>query len=128
MRGRRHFSCRSESCCVEPATCERIRSLDRTGRRIPTNRRSREEVGGFVPTPDIIVIGGSTGGPCALFVVIHTSPNTPTVLPEILTRAGQLPARHAVDGGAIERSRIYVARLTRLRPGCARAQLRTWHE
>lgn len=70
------------------------------------------------------MIGGSAGGlsalldlvrglpadfPAALFVVIHTSPDNPGVLPQILQRAGALPAALARDREAIEPGRIYVA-------------------
>ena len=73
---------------------------------------------------DIIVIGASAGGlavlcelisalppcfPAALFVVVHTSPDNPGVLPQILARAGVLPVAFARDGERIERGRIYVA-------------------
>jgi two-component system chemotaxis response regulator CheB len=77
-----------------------------------------------MPTRDIIVVGASAGGvqvltelvrglpkdlPAAVFVVIHTSPTSPSVLPQLLDRAGPLPAAHAEDGEAIAHSRIYVA-------------------
>ncbi len=73
---------------------------------------------------DIVVIGGSAGGvdvlrrlcaglpphfPAAVFVVIHLSPTSRSVLPELLTRAGSLPARHPVDGERIKPGTIYVA-------------------
>src|SRR6266513_3027413 len=73
---------------------------------------------------DIIVIGASAGGvqalqelmrglpadfPGAVFVVIHTSPSGPGVLPQILDRAGPLPAAHAEDGEKIRQGRVYVA-------------------
>ncbi len=73
---------------------------------------------------DIVVVGASAGGlsalvelirelprdlPAAVFVVIHTSPDNPSVLPQILGRAGLLPATQAVDSEAIEHGRIYVA-------------------
>src|SRR6266513_5714890 len=73
---------------------------------------------------DIIVIGASAGGvqalqelmrglpadfPAAIFVVIHTSPSGPGVLPQILDRAGPMPAAHAEDGQRIRRGRTYVA-------------------
>lgn len=73
---------------------------------------------------DIIVIGASAGGlsallelarglpegfPAALFVVVHTSPDNPGVLPQILRRAGPLPAVLASDNQAITTGRIYVA-------------------
>ncbi len=77
-----------------------------------------------MPTRDIVVIGGSVGGIEALreivkglppnfagsiFVVVHLSPETPSVLPEILERAGRLPASHPEDGEQIEAGHIYVA-------------------
>src|SRR6185312_5574063 len=73
---------------------------------------------------DIIVIGCSVGGvealqkvvgglpagfPGSLFVVLHIAPETYSVLPNILSRAGKLPARHAVDGELIRQGSIYVA-------------------
>jgi two-component system chemotaxis response regulator CheB len=77
-----------------------------------------------MPSHDIIVIGGSAGGveavaalvadlpthlPAALFVVIHFPPHSTSRLPDILARAGPLPAMHAVDGKEIAPGRIYVA-------------------
>jgi two-component system chemotaxis response regulator CheB len=73
---------------------------------------------------DIVVIGASAGGvaslvqitkglppdlPAAIFVVVHVSASFRSHLPEILARCGTLPVRHAVDGEAFERGRIYVA-------------------
>ncbi len=73
---------------------------------------------------DVVVIGGSSGGVEALlavvrglpadldasvFVVMHVSPRGRSVLPQILARAGSLPAAHAVDGEEILKRRIYVA-------------------
>jgi two-component system chemotaxis response regulator CheB len=77
-----------------------------------------------LPTHDIVVIGASAGGVealstlvaelppglrAAIFVVLHLSRGR-SVLPEILTRAGRLPAAHPADGDRIEYGRIYVAR------------------
>jgi two-component system chemotaxis response regulator CheB len=77
-----------------------------------------------VPTKDIIVIGASAGGiealrtiagglpkdlPASVFVVIHTSPQSPGVLADILDRAGALPATNAADGERIQPGKIYVA-------------------
>jgi two-component system chemotaxis response regulator CheB len=77
-----------------------------------------------MPARDIIVIGASVGGiealraitgglpkdlPAAVFVVLHTSPEAPGVLADILDRAGALPASFAVDGERILPGRIYVA-------------------
>jgi two-component system chemotaxis response regulator CheB len=45
----------------------------------------------------------------ALFIVMHTSPEHKSMLPEILSRAGGLPVVAAEDGCAIENRRIYVA-------------------
>lgn len=75
-------------------------------------------------TYDIIVVGASAGGVealatfvsqlprdlrAAVFVVLHLSRGR-SVLPEILTRAGDLPAVHPDDGDKIEQGRIYVGR------------------
>ena len=77
-----------------------------------------------MPRHDIIVIGASAGGiwsltqlvqhlpvdfPAPVFIVIHTSPQYPSCLPDILQASGKLPAVHAVDSTAIEPGRIYVA-------------------
>ena len=74
-------------------------------------------------THDIILIGASAGGvqaisalvadlpreiPAAVFVVLHLARGR-SVLPEILTRAGRLPAAHPVDGEHIRYGRVYVA-------------------
>jgi two-component system chemotaxis response regulator CheB len=72
---------------------------------------------------DIVVIGASAGGvqalsevvaklpedlPAAVFAVLHVGTGK-SALPEILTRAGKLPAGHPVHGEPIRRGRIYVA-------------------
>jgi len=71
-----------------------------------------------------VVLGGSAGAVEALIkiahglpadlgapvlVVVHVSPTVESHLPEILTRAGPLPARHAKHGEELEPNRIYVA-------------------
>jgi two-component system chemotaxis response regulator CheB len=73
---------------------------------------------------DIIVIGASAGGvealtnlvadlsrdlPASVFVVQHVPPWHRSQLPEILTRAGHLPAVHPYAEQSIEKGRIYVA-------------------
>ena len=73
---------------------------------------------------DIVVMGASAGGvetlarlvadlpaefPAAIFVVLHLLPTGHSALPEILDRAGPLPAATAENGDEIERGRIYVA-------------------
>ncbi|MDX6693478.1 MAG: two-component system, chemotaxis family, protein-glutamate methylesterase/glutaminase [Blastocatellia bacterium] len=75
-------------------------------------------------TRDIIVIGASAGGiealrtiarglpqdfPASVFVVLHTAPQSPGILADILARAGALPASNALDKEAIQHGRIYVA-------------------
>lgn len=77
-----------------------------------------------MPTNDIIVIGASAGGiealkeiagglptdfPASVFVVLHTAPDSPGVLADILDRAGALSAMNAVDGERIRPGRMYVA-------------------
>lgn len=73
---------------------------------------------------DIIVIGASAGGiealnrllgtlpgslPASLFVVLHIPAQATSSLPAILSRAGPLPAFHALDGAKIQPGQIYVA-------------------
>jgi two-component system chemotaxis response regulator CheB len=79
---------------------------------------------GHVPGHDIITIGASAGGveafkkivhelppalQAAIFVVLHISPEGPSVLPDILNRAGPLPALHPRDGDKIQLGKIYIA-------------------
>jgi len=74
---------------------------------------------------DIVVIGASSGGieaiqkivralpadlPASLFVVIHTAPYSPFLLPGILNRAETLLAVESQDGMTIQPGRVYVAR------------------
>jgi two-component system, chemotaxis family, protein-glutamate methylesterase/glutaminase len=73
---------------------------------------------------DIIAIGASAGGvealkelvsglpadlPAVIFVVLHVSAHGTSVLPHILSRAGELPAHHAYDGQVFKPGNIYVA-------------------
>ena len=75
------------------------------------------------PLPSIIVIGASAGGiealralvaglpadlPAAIFVVLHIG-NHPSILPQILTRSGPIPAVHPQSGEPIASGKIYVA-------------------
>ena len=73
---------------------------------------------------DIIVIGASAGGidalkivaaalpkdlKAAIFITLHVAPYSEGILPEILGRAGVLPASNAKDWEPIHRGHIYVA-------------------
>jgi len=73
---------------------------------------------------DVFVVGASAGGvealvslvkclpedlPAAVFVVIHFPAHSPSLLPQILSRAGRLPAAHAADGDLIQPGKIYIA-------------------
>lgn len=77
-----------------------------------------------MPNHDIIVVGASAGGvealvtlvrnlprnlPAAVFVVLHVPPQAPSMLPQILGRAGALTAQHGVDGAPIEHGHVYIA-------------------
>jgi len=72
----------------------------------------------------LVVIGASSGGldalrsllaglpatfPAALCIVIHTSPESPGVLPQILGRVSRLPVVQACNGQRLENGRVYVA-------------------
>ena len=73
---------------------------------------------------DIVVIGASAGGiealkeitsnlapdlDAAIFIVVHLSPESSGLLPNILNRHSKIPAHQAEDGEAIRPRRIYVA-------------------
>ena len=73
---------------------------------------------------DIIVIGGSAGAlevlmavlqglpgslRAAIFIAVHTSPDSEGALPQILRRSCNLPVAHPENGMAIEAGRVYVA-------------------
>ena len=77
-----------------------------------------------VATHDIVVIGASAGGVealstvlaglprdlrAAVLVVLHLARGR-SMLPEILSRAGRLPAAHPEDGDPLEYGKVYVAR------------------
>ncbi len=87
---------------------------------------------------DIIVVGTSAGGvealralvsglprdfPGSVFVVMHTAPDSPGVLAQILDRWGALPARNAENRTRIRPGHVYVAPPDRhllLEPGVMR--------
>ena len=73
---------------------------------------------------DVVVIGASAGGvgflqklvqglprdfPASVFVTLHLPDGAHSVLPNILSRAGQLPARHPQNGEVIRPGQIYIA-------------------
>jgi two-component system, chemotaxis family, protein-glutamate methylesterase/glutaminase len=73
---------------------------------------------------DIIVIGASAGGvealqrvcaelpadlPATVFIAQHISPTAISVMPQLLSRAGPLPARSPKDGEQTQPGNIYVA-------------------
>lgn len=74
--------------------------------------------------PVLVVVGASAGGvetvsqlvaglprdlDAAVLVVIHLAARAESYLPQILSRAGRLPAQTAADGQEIEPGRVYVA-------------------
>ena len=79
----------------------------------------------YFETPhDLVVVGASAGGvealselvrdlpdgfPASVFVVLHTPRHGVSVLPAILSRRGNLPARVPENGEQIQRGVIYVA-------------------
>lgn len=79
---------------------------------------------GDPPGQHLVVVGASAGGvealrdlvaalpadfPAAIVVVLHIAPAGSSVLPQILGRAGNLPAVPAADGEALRGGRVYVA-------------------
>lgn len=77
-----------------------------------------------MPKRNIIVVGASAGGvealvtlartlpanfPGAIFVVLHVPAESPSLMADILSRAGPLPACHPKDNAPIENGHIYVA-------------------
>jgi len=73
---------------------------------------------------DVIVIGGSSGAieplqqllaelpadlPAAVFVVVHTAPDRPSRLPEVLSRYASITASNALHGEKIKTGHVYVA-------------------
>ena len=77
-----------------------------------------------MPNRDVIVIGASAGGvgslqkvvarlprelQASVFVTLHLPDGVRSMLPEILSRAGSMPALHAEAGLPIDKGRIYVA-------------------
>ena len=72
----------------------------------------------------VVVVGASAGGvealtqfvrglpaglDAAVLVVMHVAADVPSRLPDILDRAGPLPARHAVDGERVRAAHIAIA-------------------
>jgi len=96
--------------------------IARLPRGIP-QRRSKDW-GDRLAHRNIVVIGCSVGGvealqrlvaglpgnfPASIFVVLHLSPQSTSVLPQILSRIGNLPAVHPRDNDQIRLGHIYVA-------------------
>jgi len=77
-----------------------------------------------MPSKHIVVIGASAGGletlrdlvarlpadfAAPIVIVVHLAPDSPEVLPDILSRSGPLPAVHVRNGDRLSAGRIYVA-------------------
>lgn len=77
-----------------------------------------------MPRRDIVVLGTSAGGievlrvilaglpwdfQASIFIVLHTSEDSPGLLPEILNRRSKLPVLYAVHNAEILPGRVYVA-------------------
>jgi two-component system chemotaxis response regulator CheB len=107
---------------LRPTGWHAITRLQHAGRHGTVVNRS--DGAGTMQPRDVIVIGASAGGvealaelasglpeglPAAIFVVLHLPQDAHSHLPDILDRAGPLPAEHAVDGSTIHPGRIYVA-------------------
>ncbi|HYC76939.1 MAG TPA: chemotaxis protein CheB [Planctomycetota bacterium] len=64
---------------------------------------------GAVPALQAVVSGLPAAFPAAVCVAVHVPAEAESRLPEILTRSGPLPARHARDGDALLPGVIHVA-------------------
>jgi two-component system chemotaxis response regulator CheB len=64
---------------------------------------------GGVEALQTLVRGLPADVPAAVFVVLHMSADAPSMLPQILNRAGPLPVAAAVDNEPIAPGRVYVA-------------------
>jgi two-component system chemotaxis response regulator CheB len=73
---------------------------------------------------DIVVIGASAGGvtallalaktlpadfPAPIFIVLHVAPNSPSIMPELLSSVSALEARHPQNGETVRPGVIYLA-------------------
>jgi two-component system, chemotaxis family, protein-glutamate methylesterase/glutaminase len=73
---------------------------------------------------DLVLIGGSTGAiealqrllksvpsnfPAAIFIVVHTTPEGPGLLPNVLSRSSRLPAVFPKHGDPVRRGYVYIA-------------------
>jgi two-component system chemotaxis response regulator CheB len=73
---------------------------------------------------DVVVIGTSAGGvtallalakmlpadfPAPIFVVLHVSPDSPSIMPELLNSVSALPAKHPKNGEVVRPGVIYLA-------------------
>ena len=73
---------------------------------------------------DVIVIGASAGGvtalldlvktlpadfPAPVFVVQHLAPDSPSILPQLLSAVSELPVKHPQNGETVKPGTIYVA-------------------
>jgi two-component system chemotaxis response regulator CheB len=85
---------------------------------------SSVKMSGAAVRRDLIVIGASAGGvealkrlvaqlpadlPAAVLITLHVWSEGRSILPQILSKAGLLPAEHGSDGEPLQYSRIYVA-------------------
>lgn len=93
-------------------------------RRSPLFFASKPPEGNPMPRRNIVVIGGSAGSmqvvetilsalpwdfAASVFIVLHTTEDSPGLLPEIFNRSSKLPVMYAVRNAEILPSRVYVA-------------------
>jgi two-component system, chemotaxis family, protein-glutamate methylesterase/glutaminase len=91
---------------------------------VPFRLRPRPNAHKRLVSSRLVVVGASAGGvealkqltrdlpadlPAAVVVVLHVSSEAPSVLAEIIGRAGNLRARTAQDGDVLEDGTVYVA-------------------
>ena len=115
------------SCTLPGDGCRNRRFVRNEALLIINHLNKHVELNAAIPFPEkrtgVVVVGASAGGVNALMTLVSTLPDTfpwailvvlhigahPSVLPQLLSARGPLPAAHARNEERIVAGRIYVA-------------------